>query len=209
MIDNPLTYSTAFSIESENDCFILRKKLSILKSFNFTREREVEKVYLLAYWLHVLDRNEESISVCNFLLQKEYDGNNSIWNHIEHAIGLKFVIEMQMREYPSEHFSYINRILYAENKNIELRAINKIDINAYKEMYEEFLNGQGIENELWGENPIITSNIQNTCYAVIRELCWLIAANEAHDRKEFFIGGRIKSCKLFWDMYFTILRLFF
>ena len=205
MIDNPLEYSIVFSIENECNAFFLKKKQSILKCFSFTREREVEKVYLLAYWLHVFGRNEEAVNICDFLLQKEYDGNNSIWYHIEHAIGLKFVIEKSMREYTSEHFSYINRILYAENKNIELRAKDERDINIYKEMYEGLLNGQCIENELWNENLTVNFNIPDTCCAVIRELCWLIAANEAHNRKSFFKGGRIESCKLFWDRYFIYL----
>ena len=205
MIDKPLKYSTAFSTENEYDAFFLKKKQSIVKRFSFTIEREVEKVYLLAYWLHIFGRNAEAIIVCNFLLQKEYDGNNSIWYHIEHAIGLKFVIEKQMGEYTSEHFNYINRILYAHDKNIELRAKNEIDINAYKTMYEGFLNGQCIENELWNENPVVIYNIPDSCCAVIRELCWLIAANEAYNRNTFFIGGRIENCKLFWDKYFIYL----
>ena len=177
MIPKPLEYSNAFAIDNEHNAFFLSKKQSILKSFSFTRVREVEKVYLLAYWLHVFNRNAEAISVCNFLLQKEYDGDNSIWYHIEHTIGLKFVIEMQMCEYPLEHFSYINRILYAENENIKLRAKNEIDIEAYKRLYNGFLDGLCIENELRNENLIITTNISDLCCAVIRELCWLIAAD--------------------------------
>lgn len=205
MIDNFLKYSTVFSTENEYNAFFLKLKQSIVKRFSFTIEREVEKVYLLAYWLHIFGRNEEAIIVCNFLLQKEHDGNNSIWYHIERAIGLKFVIEKQMGEYTSEHFNYINRIVYAENKNIELRAKNEIDIKAYKKMYEGFLNGQCIENELWNEKPVVIRNIPDSCCAVIRELCWLIAANEAHNRNTFFIGGRTENCKLFWDKYFIYL----
>lgn len=49
-------------------------------------------------------------------------------------------------------------------------------------MYEGFLNGQCIENELWNENPVVIHNIPDSCCAVIRELCWLIAANEAYNR---------------------------
>lgn len=206
MINVHLKYSTAFSVENECNSFFLRKKQSIIKYFSFTKEREVEKVYLLAYWLHVFGRSEEAVNVCNFLLQKEYDGDNSIWYHIEHAIGLKFVIQKQMCKYTSEHFSYINRILYAHNKNIELRAKNEIDIDAYKKMYDGLLNGQCIENELWSEKPIVTLNITDTCCAVIRELCWLIAANEAYNRKTFYIGGQKGSCKLFWDRYFMYLN---
>lgn len=72
-------------------------------------------------------------------------------------------------------------------------------------MYEGFLNGQCIENELLNENPVVIHNIPDSCCAVIRELCWLIAANEAHNRNTFFIGGRIENCKLFWDKYFIYL----
>lgn len=205
MIPKPLEYSNAFAIDNEHNAFFLSKKQSILKSFSFTRVREVEKVYLLAYWLHVFNRNAEAISVCNFLLQKEYDGDNSIWYHIEHTIGLKFVIEMQMCEYPLEHFSYINRILYAENENIKLRAKNEIDIEAYKRLYNGFLDGLCIENELRNENLIITTNISDLCCAVIRELCWLIAANKAHNRNSLCIGNRIESCNLLWDRYFMYL----
>lgn len=199
-------YSTVFSIEKEYNTFFSRKKQSILRHFSFTREREVEKVYFLAYWLHVFGRDEEAITVCNFLLQKEYDGNNSIWYHIARAIGLKYVIEKQIGRYPPEHFGYINRIPDAHNKNILLRAKDENSTTDYKNIYEGFLNGQCIENELWNENLIVTADISDTCCSVIRELCWLIAANAAYKRTEFFIGGQKGSCNLFWDRYFTYLN---
>lgn len=205
MIDKPLEYSTVFSIEKEYNAFFSRKKQSILKHFSFTREREVEKVYLLAYWLHIFGRDEEAIAVCDFLLQKDYDGNYSIWFHIEHAIGLKYVIEKQIGRSTPEHFGYIDRISDANNKSIQLRAKDEYSITNYKKMYEGFLNGQCIENELWNENLIVTANIPDTCCSVIRELCWLIAANVAYKRTEFFIGGQKGSCNLFWDRYFTYL----
>ena len=65
--------------------------------------------------------------------------------------------------------------------------------------------GECIENELWNEKPVVIRNIPDSCCAVIRELCWLIAANEAHNRNTFFIGGRTENCKLFWDKYFIYL----
>lgn len=205
MIDKPLEYSTAFSIEKEDNSFFSRKKQSILKHFSFTREREVEKVYFLAYWLHVFGRDEEAVTVCDFLLQKEWDGNHSIWYHIEHAIGLKYVIEKQVGKYTLEHFDYINRIPDANNKSMLSRAKDENSITNYKNMYEGFLNGQCIENELWNENVIVTAGIPDTCCAVIRELCWLIAANAAYKRTDFFIGGQKGSCNLFWDRYFMYL----
>lgn len=85
MIDNFLKYSTVFSTENEYDAFFLKLKQSIVKRFSFTIEREVEKVYLLAYWLHIFGRNEEAIIVCNFLLQKEYDGNKRLCQNADTA----------------------------------------------------------------------------------------------------------------------------
>lgn len=93
-----------------------------------------------------------------------------------------------------------------KNENIELRAKNEIDINAYKKMYEGLLNGQCIKNELWSEKPIVILNIPDSCCAIIRELCWLIAANEAYNRRTFYIGGQKVSCKIFWNRYFMYLN---
>mgnify|MGYP000762146620 CR=1 FL=1 len=205
MINNPIDFSIVFSTENEQNSFLLKKKKSILKDFSFTKEREVDKVYSLAFWLHVYGRDEDAVNVCDFLLQKDFDGDNSIWYHIEHAIGLKFVIEKQRHNFSSKHFSYIYRIVYANDKNAYLRAHNEEEVRAYKSSCEGFLNGQCIENELFNKNIVVTYNIPDSCYAVIRELCWLIAANEAYHRETFFIGGQFDNCKLFWDKYYLYL----
>lgn len=205
IIDKPLEYSSAFSIENENNLFFLKKKRSIVEHFKFSRTKEIEKVYTLAYWLHVFKRDIEARTVCDFLLQKEYDGDNDVWYHIETAIGLKYVIEIQMKKYPSEHFCYIKRISDAKNMNIQLRAKDENSIASYKQLYESFLNGQTVENELWNDDIIIRSNIVDTCFAVIRELCWLIAANDFHKRTEFYIGGQKGNCTLFWNRYYMYL----
>lgn len=201
IINTPLEYSSVFSTENEDNRFLLRKKQSIVERFKFSIEREVEKVYSLAYWLHVFGRDREAITVCDFLLQKEFDGDNSIWYHVERAIGLKYVIEKQMAEYPPEHFGYIKRISDAQEMNIRLRAKDENSIASYKKIYEGFLNGQTVEMVLWNDDMTGRFNIIDTCYAVIRELCWLIAANDFLKRTEFHIGGQRGGCELFWNKY--------
>lgn len=205
MIDHPLKYSPVFSFDKEENHFLRRKKRSIAEHFKFSVEREVEKVYSLAYWLHVFKRNQEAVTVCDFLLQKEYDGDLGIWYHIEKAIGLKYVIEKQTADYPPEHFSYIKRIYEAQNKNIQLRAKDEKTKASYQKLYEGFLNGQLIENELWKDDLVILFNGADTCFAVIRELCWLIAANDFLHRTEFYIGGHKGKCNLFWERYYLYL----
>lgn len=201
MIDDPLEFSSVFSDVNEDNRFLLRMKRSVLAHFKFSIVKEVGKVYFLAYWLHVFKRDKEAIAVCDFLLQKEFDGNVSIWYHIEHAIGLKYVIEKQMGEYPSEHFCYIQRISDAHHKLVQLQAKDEKDIAIYQELYEGFLDGEILELELWNEDITVRFNVNDTCCAVIRELCWLIAANDFHKRTEFFIGGQKEDCKLFWNRY--------
>lgn len=201
IVNKPLEYSAVFSTENEGNHFLLRKKQSIVERFKFSIEREVEKVYSLAYWLHVFRRDREAITVCDFLLQKEFDGDNSIWYHVEHAIGLKYVIEKQQGEYPPEHFHYIKRISDAQNMNIQFRAKDENSIASYKKIYEGFLNGQTVEMVLWNDDITDRYNIVDTCYAVIRELCWLIAANDFFKRTEFYIGGQKGECNVFWNKY--------
>lgn len=202
IVNKPLEYSSVFSAENEDNRFLARKKQSIAERFKFSVEREVEKVYSLAYWLHVFGRDREAITVCDFLLQKEFDGDNSIWYHVEHAIGLKYVIEKQQAAYyPPEHFNYIKRISDAQNMNIRLRAKDENSIASYKKIYEGFLNGQTIEMILWNDDIPDRFNIIDTCYAVNRELCWLIAANDFLKRTEFYIGGQRGEYKLFWNKY--------
>lgn len=201
IVSTLLEYSSVFPTENEGNRFLLRKKQSIVEHFKFSIEREVEKVYSLAYWLHVFRRDREAITVCDFLLQKEFDGDNSIWYHVERAIGLKYVIEKQMAEYLPEHFGYIKRITDARNMNIWLRAKDENSIVSYKKICEGFLNGQTVETVLWNDDMVGRFNINDTCYAVIRELCWLIAANDFLKRTEFHIGGQRGGCKLFWNKY--------
>lgn len=209
-VDNPLEYSPVFSFEKEENPFLLRKKRSIVGRFKFTVEREVEKVYSLAFWLHVFGRDREAVTVCDFLSQKEYDGNTSIWYHIERAIGLKYVIEKSTGEYPPGHLDFVKKIFDAQDQLIRTRAKNEEEIASYERLFEGLLNGQTVENELWNEDIVVVANVTDTCFAVIRELCWLIAANEYRGRIEFFIGGHKGNCELFWhryDMYLSRLRM--
>lgn len=58
MIDDPLEFPSVFSDVNEDNRFLLRMKRSILAHFKFSIEREVGKVYYLAYWLHVFKRDK-------------------------------------------------------------------------------------------------------------------------------------------------------
>lgn len=182
MINHPLKYSSVFSFDKEENPFLRKKKRSIAEHFKFSVEREVEKVYSLAYWLHVFKRNEEAVTVCDFLLQKDYDGDLGIWYHIEKAIGLKYVMEKQTARYPAAHFDYRKRISEAQNKNIQLRAKDEKTKASYQKLYEGLLNGQLIENELWNDDLVILFN-----------------------RTEFYIGGHKGNCNLFWERYYLYL----
>lgn len=82
-----------------------------------------------------------------------------------------------------------------------MRAKDEKDIATYQKMYEGFLDGEILEMELWNEDIMVRYNMADTCCAVIRELCWLIAANDLHKRTEFIIGGQKGDCKLFWNRY--------
>lgn len=201
MIHDPLEFSAVFAAEQEPNSMLARKKRSIAARFSFTRERELEKVYCLALYLHVFGRNKEAIEVCNFLMQEEFHGDNSLWYHIECALGLKYVIEKQTGDYPKEHFAYIRRIPEAMEANIRLRAKTETDVQKFHQIYDGQLNGQTVESELWNEEIEVTTSIPDSCYAVIREFCRLIAANDAVGRTTFFIGGQKGSCQLFWDKY--------
>ena len=154
MIETPLKYSSIFAFENEPNKFLASKKKSIAENFKFTVERSMEKAYSLALWLHIFKKDEEAIIVCDFLMQKDFDGDVCIWYHVEKAIGLKYVIEKQLFDYPEIHYDYRKKISDAQKANAEMRSKDKSDIKKYEQLYEGFLNGQIIEMELWSEQII-------------------------------------------------------
>jgi len=209
MIASPLKYSPVFAYENEQSKFFARKKKSLCETFRFNVERSLGRMYELAFWLHIYQRSEEAVIVCEFLMQKEFEENSidnvSHWYHVGKAIGLKYVIEKQLYDYPKEHFSYVQRIFDADEANVRFRAKNEKDVAAYARLHEGFLNGQIIEMELWNNEIAYYSDKKavkiDTCYSTIRELCWLIAANEHLGRTTFYMGGQSGNISLFWERY--------
>lgn len=213
MIESPLAYSQVFAYENEQSKFFARKKKSLCETFKFNVERSLDRMYGLAFWLHVYKRNEEAIVVCDFLMQKEFEENSidnvSHWYHVGKAIGLKYVIENQMYDYPKEHFSYVQRIFDADEANVRFRAKDEKSVEAYARLHEGFLNGQIIETALWNKDIYYMREDKawkvDTCYATIRESCWLIATNEYLGRVTFYLGGQSGNISLFWDKYYMYL----
>jgi len=156
---------SVFNPAGEKLKFLAKLKTKASKDFKWTKVSSVDEVRKLAYWLYVLDRQDEALEVCHFTEPYQFTGNHNIWYNVECTLVLQARIS-RLRGNHDEWRRCIDKI----------RAVGFVDRRLQGDMIRSAENRMAAEIAAGNNRSLEIRGME-----ILREACFIIELGPTGD----------------------------